>query len=67
MTALYPPSCSTSATPSWIWAAGAGITEAHVPVRAGRVYDALTAAGVALEERDAFCVVLSHGGRGGVS
>ena len=39
---------------------GRGDYEAHVRVRAGRVYDALTAAGVALEERDAFCVVLAH-------
>ena len=39
---------------------GRGDYEAHVRVRAGRVYDALTAAGVALEERDAFCVILAH-------
>jgi len=39
---------------------GRGDYEAHVRVRAGRVYDALTATGVALEERDAFCVVLAH-------
>jgi putative hydrolase of the HAD superfamily len=39
---------------------GRGDYEAHVRVRAGRVYDALTAAGVTLEERDAFCVILAH-------
>jgi putative hydrolase of the HAD superfamily len=39
---------------------GRGDYEAHVRVRAGRVYDALTAAGVAMEERDAFCVTLAH-------
>ena len=39
---------------------GRGDYEAHVQVRAGRVYDALTAAGVALDERPAFCVILAH-------
>jgi putative hydrolase of the HAD superfamily len=39
---------------------GRGDYEAHVRVRAGRVYDALTAAGVTLEERHAFCVILAH-------
>ena len=44
---------------------GRGDYEAHVRVRAGRVYDALTAAGVALEERDAFCVILAHASEAG--
>ncbi len=39
---------------------GRGDYEAHVRVRAGRVYDALTAAGVGLEERHTFCVTLAH-------
>ncbi|MCX6027925.1 MAG: HAD family hydrolase [Chloroflexi bacterium] len=39
---------------------GSGDYEARVRVRAGWVYDALAAAGVALEERDAFCAALAH-------
>ena len=46
---------------------GRGDYEAHVRVRAGRVYDALTAAGVALEERHAFCVTPGARERGRLS
>ena len=39
---------------------GRGDYEAHVRVRAGRVYDALAAAGVPLGARDPFCVTFAH-------